>query len=124
MPEYPAASDTASDTVGFTLDGILHEMVFVPDPMEVSPLYVVMVNVIFTDVPVVFWLANVNGGVNEILVAVDFVHIVPLALPQVYVIVCVKLVDCLVTVNVCAVPSVPLPTDKVDFLGMVVSAWL
>jgi hypothetical protein len=37
--------------------------------------------------------------------------------------VCVKLVDFLVTVNVCAVPSVPLPTLIVDFRGIVVSVF-
>ena len=74
-----------------------------------------------TDEPLVFCEAHEIGGVNEMLVLVDFVHIVVDALPQVAVIVCVKLVDCLVTVSVCAVPSVPLPTDNEDFLGMVVS---
>ena len=82
MPEYPAASDTASDTVGFTLEGILHEMVFVLVPMDVLPVYVVIVKVTFTDVPVVFWLAKVKGGVHDMLVLLDFVAIVPEALPH------------------------------------------
>jgi hypothetical protein len=55
------------------------------------------------------------------LVELDFVAMVVEALPQVAVMVCVKLFDFLVTVNVCAVPSVPFPTDKVDFLGILSS---
>ena len=54
MPEYPAASETVKDTVGFTLAGMLQEIVFVLVPSEVSPVYVVIVNTTFTDVPVVF----------------------------------------------------------------------
>jgi hypothetical protein len=46
--------------------------------LNVSILYVIV-----TLEPVVFWLANESGGVNEMLVDVDFVQIVPLALPQV-----------------------------------------
>ena len=84
--------------------------------MNVSILYVTE-----TDVPFGALLAHDKGGVNEMLVLVDFVQIVLEAEPQVAVIVCVKLVDCLVTVKVCAVFSVPFATDKVDFLGIVVS---
>ena len=53
------------------------------------------------------------------LVSLDFVAIVPVALPHLYVMVCVKSVDSLVTVNVCAVPSVPFPAESVEFRGMV-----
>ena len=63
-----------------------------------------------TDVPVVFWLAHATGGVKLILVLDDWLQTVRLALPHFAMIVCVKLVDFLVTVSVCAVPSVPLPT--------------
>jgi hypothetical protein len=62
-------------------------MVFVAVPMLVLPLYVVIVNVIETEAPVVFWLAKVSGGVKETLVLLDFVQIVPDALPHLYVIV-------------------------------------
>ena len=51
---YPAASDTDNETVGFTLAGMLQEMVFVFEPMLVLPLYVVIVKTIETLVPVVF----------------------------------------------------------------------
>jgi hypothetical protein len=36
------------------------------------------VYVIDTLVPLVFWLANESGGVNDMLVLLDFVQIVPL----------------------------------------------
>ena len=85
------------------------------------PLYVVMVYLTETDVPDAFSLAHSNGGVNEILVELDFETIVFDWSPQVATIVCVKLDDCLVTVKVCAVPKVPFPTDNVDFLGIVSS---
>ena len=74
-----------------------------------------------TEVPVVFWLAHAIGGVNEMFVELDFVQIVVEPLPQVATMVCVKLLDCLVTVSVCAVFSVPLATESVDFLGIVSS---
>jgi hypothetical protein len=35
-----------------------------------------------TDVPVVFWLAKVSGGVKEMLVLFDFVLTVPESLPH------------------------------------------
>ena len=54
-----------------------------------------------------------SGGVHEILVLPDCVQTVPDAEPQIYVIVCVKLESALVTVNVCAVPNVPLLADNV-----------
>ena len=54
-------------------------------------------------------------------VLLDFVAIVPDALPHLYVIVCVKSESCLLTVKVCAVPSVPLLAVSDDFLAMVVS---
>ena len=57
--------------------------------------------------------ANDSGGVHETEAALDFVQIVPDAEPQAYVIVCVKLESALVTVNVCAVPNVPLLADNV-----------
>ena len=38
-------------------------------------------------------------------------------------IVCVKPLDCLVTVNVCAVPSVPFDAASVDFRGMAVNVF-
>ena len=55
------------------------------------------------------------------LVLLDFVHIVPDALPHLYVIVCVKLLDFRVTVKVCAAFNVPLLADRLDFLGIVAS---
>ena len=54
-----------------------------------------------------------SGGVHDILVLPDCVQTVPDAEPQTYVIVCVKLESALVTVNVCAVPNVPLLADNV-----------
>lgn len=121
MPEYPASSETDNDTVGFTLEGMPQEIVFVFDPMEVLPLYVVIVNTTDTDVPVVFWLAKVKGGVHDMLVLLDFVHIVPDALPHLYVIVWVKSLDCLETVNVCAVPKVPFDAARLLFRAIVFS---
>ena len=59
-----------------------------------------------------------------ILVFADFVQIVVLALPHCAVIVCVKLLDFLVTLNVCAVPSVPFPTLKSLLRGIVFSVKL
>jgi hypothetical protein len=53
------------------------------------------------------------------LVLVDFVQMVVDALPHFAVIVCVKLLDALVTVSVCLVPSVPFTTFNEDFLGIV-----
>ena len=53
------------------------------------------------------------------LVLLDFVAIVPEALPHLYVIVCVKLESNLLTVNVCIVPSVPLDAVKLLFLAIV-----
>ena len=47
------------------------------------------------------------------LVLPDCVQTVPDAEPHVYVMVCVKLESALVTVNVCAVPNVPLLADNV-----------
>ena len=87
------------------------------------PLYVTIVSVIDTVVPVVFWLANVIGGVQLMLVLLDLVHIVPDALPQVYVTVCVKLVDSRFTVNVWASPRSPPLADNHDFLGIVVNTF-
>ena len=55
------------------------------------------------------------------LVLLDFVAIVPEVLPHLYVIVCVKLPDCLETVNVCAVPSVPFDAERLLFLAIVFS---
>jgi hypothetical protein len=98
-------------------------MFLVFDPTLVLPLYVVMVNVITTESPSVFWLAKESGGVQEMLVSLDFVQIVPDALPHLYVIVWVKLLACLVTVRVCAVPSFPLEAARVLFLGIVVNAF-
>lgn len=71
--------------------------------------------------PDVFWLAHESGGVKETLVLVDFVQIVVEALPHFAVIVWEKLVDFLVTVTFSDVPSVPFPTDRVDFRGIVLS---
>ena len=88
------------------------------------PEYVVILYVTVTLVPVVFWLAHDSGGVKEKLVELDLLAIVVDALPQVAVIVCVKLLDFLVIVKVCAVPSVPFATVSVDFLGIVVSVTL
>jgi hypothetical protein len=55
------------------------------------------------------------------LALADFVQMVVVTFSHLALIVCVKLVDCLATVNVWAVPSVPLPTFNVDFRGIVVS---
>jgi hypothetical protein len=96
-------------------------MVFVFVPMLVLPLNVSIVNTIDTDVPVLFWLAKLKGGVNDILVLLDFVTTVPVAVPHLYVIVCVKSLDCLVTVSVCAVSSVPFEAERLLFLAMVFS---
>jgi len=57
------------------------------------------------------------------LVLLDFVATVPEAVPHLYVIVCVKLLECRDIVNVCAVPSVPFEAVKVLFLGIVVSTF-
>ena len=124
MLAYPIASVTDREQEGFTLAGIVQAIVFVAPPISVFPLYVMIVKTTETFMPDVFWLARSNGGVNEILVLLDFVQIVPLALPQVYVIVCVKLVEYRVTVNVCAVPSVPSLAVRPEALGMVVSVTL
>ena len=94
---------------------------FVVDPMDVLPVYVVMVNTIDTDVPDVFCSANVKGGVHDMLVLLDFVAIVPDASPHLYVIVCVKLESNRLTVKVCAVPNVPLDAERLLFLAMVSS---
>ena len=53
--------------------------------------------------------------------SVDFVQIVFDWSPQVATIVCVKLVDFLVTDNICSVSKVPFSTERVDFLGIVSS---
>ena len=82
-----------------------------------------IVNVIDTDVPVVFCDDSVSGGVQLILVSLDFVTIVPDVVPHLYVMVCVKLLDFLVTVSVCAVPNVPFDAVSVLFLGMVVNTF-
>lgn len=112
-------SETARETVGFTLDGMEQVMVFVFDPMLVLPEYVVTVNVTETEDPVVFCCAKDSGGVHEMLVVLDFVAIVPEALPHLYVMVWVRLESCLVTVRVIAVPSVPLLAVNDDFRAMV-----
>ena len=81
---YPIASVTLTEHVGFTDAGMLHVMVFVAVPI-VAPdvwLYVVSVNTMETEVPVVFWLASEIGGVKDTLVLVVFVAIVPDALPH------------------------------------------
>ena len=119
MEEYPRESDTESETVGFTDAGIAQDMVFVFVPMLVSPVNVSMVNTTLTLVPVVFCAANVKGGVHEMLVLPDFVATVPLVLPHLYVIVCVKFESYRLTVKVCAVPSVPFDAVKLLFLAMV-----
>ena len=121
MAAYPSESDTDNDTEGFTLAGMLHVIVFVFVPMLVSPVNVVIVNTTLTDAPVAFWLANVSGGVKEMLVAVAFVQTVPDALPHLYVIVCVKEESNLVTLNVWAVPSVPFEAVRLLFLAMAFS---
>ena len=72
-----------------------------------------MVNVTETAVPEGACDANDSGGVHETEAALDFVQIVPDAEPHVEVMVCVKLESALVTVNVCAVPNVPLLADNV-----------
>jgi hypothetical protein len=74
-----------------------------------------------TEVPDVFSLVHSRGGVNEMLVEVDFDTTVFDWPPHAATIVWVKLEACLVTVRVWDVPRVPLPTAKVDFLGMVSS---
>ena len=121
--EYPAASETVMDTVGFTLDGILHVIFFSFEPRLVPPLYVVIVRVTDTEVPVVFCLASANGGVHFILVLLDFEHMVSVALPHLYVMVCVNVSDCRVTVSVCSVPRVPLLALRLLFRGIVVSVF-
>ena len=75
-------SDTATETEGFTLDGIEQVMVFVFEPTLVLPLYVVIVSVTETEVPVVFCFAKDSGGVHSMLVSLDFVQIVPEASPH------------------------------------------
>ena len=100
VSEYPIGSETKIETDGFTLEGMEQVIVFVFDPMLVFPLYVVIVSVIETEVPVVFCFAKSSGGVHEMLVSLDFVQIVPDALPHVYVTVWVKLVASRVTVSV------------------------
>ena len=68
--------------MGFTLDGMEQVIVFVLEPTLVLPLYVVIVSVTETEVPVVFCCAKDSGGVHEILVLLDFDTIVPDALPH------------------------------------------
>lgn len=51
---YPSESETDSETVGFTLEGIAQVMVFVFVPIEVLPVNVSMVKTTLTLVPVVF----------------------------------------------------------------------
>ena len=114
---YTSATD--SETVGFTLEGIAQVIVFELVPMLVLPVNVSMVNVMLTAVPVVFCAAKDKGGVKEMLVSLDFVATVPEALPHLYVIVWVKLESNLLTVNVCAVPSVPLEAVKLLFRAIV-----
>ena len=121
MVKCPVGSDTDSDTDGFTLAGMAQLIVFVAVPMLVLPLYVVRVNTIDTDVPVVFCRASISGGMNEMLVAVVFELTEPCALPHLYVIVCVKLLSALSIVNVCAVPSVPFDAVRLLALGIVSS---
>ena len=75
--------------VGLIDEGIVSVIVFVVLPKDVLPLYVVQVRMQETVVPEVFWLARLNGGVHEILVLLDFVTMVPVALPTLYVMVCV-----------------------------------
>ena len=82
MVAYPIGSDTATETEGFTLDGIEQVMVFVFEPTLVLPLYVVIVSVTETEVPVVFSCAKDSGGVHSMLVSLDFVTIVPEASPH------------------------------------------
>ena len=94
-------------------------MVFVFVPRLVLPLKVSMVRTTLTLVPVVFCAANVNGGVHDIDVLLDFVATVPLVLPHLYVIVCVKSESDRETVKVCAVPSVPFDADKLLFRAIV-----
>ena len=118
---YVYTSATDSETVGFTLAGIAQLMVFAFEPMLVLPLYVVIVNVMLTAVADGACFAKSSGGVHDMLVLLDFVATVPEALPHVYVIVCVKSESCLVTVKVCAVPSVPFEADMLLFLAMVFS---
>jgi hypothetical protein len=123
VSEYPVVSVTATVHVGFTLAGIAQLIVFVFVPRLVFPLYVVNVKVTETLVPAVFWLASDTGGVKLTEVPVVFVVIVPEAEPHLYVIVCVKLLECLVMVNVCAVPNVPFPAVKLLLRGIVVSTF-
>ena len=49
--------------------------------------------------------------------------IVPEAVPHLYVIVCVKLFECLAMVNVCAVPNVPLLAVRLLLRGIVVNTF-
>ena len=67
--------------VGLTDEGIVSVIVFVVLPKDVLPLYVVQVSTQETVVPEVFWLARLKGGVNGTLVLLDFVTMVPVALP-------------------------------------------
>ena len=53
------------------------------------------------------------------LVLVDFVAIVPDAVPHLYVTVCVKSELCRLTVNVWAVPSVPFDAEMLLFRAIV-----
>ena len=99
--------------LGVTVSGIEYDTVLVELPIFVLPEYVVIAKVRETTVPVVFLLANANGGVQLMLVEEDFVTTVPVANPQVYVIVCVKLLLCLVTVSVWAFPSMPFITIRI-----------
>ena len=91
MEKFPVGSETEMETEGFTLAGISQLMAFVFEPMLALPLYVVIVSVMETEVPVVFSEDRETGGVHDILLLLDFVQTVPEELPQAYVIVCVKL---------------------------------
>jgi len=66
---------------------MLHDIVFDELPTLSLPEYVSIVNEIETRVPVVFWLAKLIGGVQLMFVEDDFVTIVPLAVPHLYIIV-------------------------------------
>ena len=72
-----------------------------------------------TFVLVVFCAAKLSGGVNEMLVLLVFVTIVPRALPHLYVIVSVNELFFLPILNVVHVSSVPSNAVKSETLAIV-----
>ena len=94
--------------VGTTLDGTFNVNVFVVEPIEVEPEYVVTLTVQVPLHAVGPWLAKETGGVKDMLVDVDCVVTVVVELPNVYWTVWVNDELALEIVTVC---EEPIPND-------------